>query len=88
MVRSLVLCASLLLLTGCSASEAYVTSQHFTLVPDTTGISKDLPAGSLALDTRTGQLCFTLTGAFQASAPEIPTCASLADKDSSNTKRK
>jgi hypothetical protein len=88
MMRSLVLCASLLLLTGCMGSEAYVTSQHFTLVPDTTGIGKDIPAGALALDTRSGQLCFTLTGAFQAAAPALPTCESLAQKETSDRRRK
>jgi uncharacterized protein YcfL len=87
-MRSLMLCASLLLLTGCMGSEAYVTSQHFTLVPDTSGISKDIPAGALALDTRSGQLCFTLAGSFQAAAPAIPSCESLAQKDTSNSKRK
>jgi len=56
--------------------------------PDTTGISKDLPAGSLALDTHSGRLCFTLTGSFQSAAPTIPLCETLSKQDDSGKSTK
>jgi hypothetical protein len=89
MMRTLLLSASLLVLTGCAGNNVHTYSQRFTLLPDTTGIAKGVPAGALALDTRTGQLCFTTTGDFQTSAPSIPTCLSLHNKsveDSKNDK--
>jgi hypothetical protein len=87
MVRSLVLSASLLLLTGCMGSDASVSAQRFVLVPDPAGINKDIPSGALALDTKTGQLCFTVSTAFEASAPSIKSCTKLSD-DSGDSKKK
>ena len=91
MMRPLILCAlsiSTLTLTGCLGSNASLSSPQFTLVPDTTGISKDLPAGSLALDTHSGRLCFTLTGSFQSAAPTIPLCETLSKQDDSGKSTK
>jgi hypothetical protein len=78
MLRTALLCASLLALSGCSGSDSSITEQRFVLVPDPTGINKDIPAGALALDTKTGQLCFTVSGGFMASAPTIDACAKLS----------
>jgi hypothetical protein len=87
MVRAFILSASVLLVTGCMGSDASVSAQRFILVPDPAGINKDLPAGALALDTKTGQLCFTVDAAFQASSPSIKPCAKLSD-DSRDSKKK
>ena len=91
MMRSLPLCAlsaAILATTGCLGSNTSVSSPRFTLVPDTTGISKDLPAGSLALDTHTGRLCFTLAGSFQSTAPTIPLCEVLSKQENSDKSSK
>jgi len=69
--------ASLLLLTGCLASEADIKSQRFVLVPDPSGIAKDIPAGALALDTNTGQLCYTASGSWTSGSPAIDLCSKL-----------
>lgn len=67
----------LLLLAGCNATK--IDSQRFTLVNDTTGISDKIPSGALALDTKTGQLCYTLKGDFTSSYP-LPMCSKLANE--------
>jgi hypothetical protein len=82
MLRTAILCASLLLLAGCSGSNSEITEQRFVLVPDPTGINKNIPAGALALDTKTGQLCFTVSGGFMASVPSIESCAKQSSRDS------
>lgn len=50
------------------------------LVNDPTGISDKIPNGALALDTRTGQLCYTISGNF-AGAPMLPMCKDLVQKN-------
>ncbi|MEG9432495.1 hypothetical protein [Terriglobus sp. ADX1] len=69
----------LLLLAGCSATSV-VAGQRFVLVNDPTGISDKIPSGALALDTRTGQLCYTISGT-SAGAPALPMCSDLARKN-------
>ncbi|HSY35292.1 MAG TPA: hypothetical protein VK814_06035 [Acidobacteriaceae bacterium] len=67
---------------GCSASSSEVHGQRFVLVQDPSGISKDIPAGALALDTQTGQLCYTVQGAFTSTLPGVGMCTALAKKPS------
>jgi len=74
--------ALLVVLTGCSASSADNEGQRFVLVADPSGISKDIPAGALALDTKTGQLCYTVQGAFTSGSPSIAMCSGLVKKSS------
>ena len=74
--------AFVVLLTGCLASSADNQGQRFVLVADPSGISKDIPAGALALDTTTGQLCYTVQGGFTAGAPSIGMCSALVKKAS------
>ncbi len=71
-----------LVLTGCLASSADNEGQRFVLVADPSGISKDIPAGALALDTKTGQLCYTVQGAFTAGSQGIGMCSALVKKSS------
>jgi len=72
--------AWLVVLTGCLASSADNHSPRFVLVADPSGISKDIPAGALALDTTTGQLCYTVQGAFTSGSPAIGMCSALVKK--------
>jgi len=71
-------------LTGCSASQSEVKSQRFVLVPDPSGISKDIPVGALAMDTESGQLCYTFNLANTSAAPSIKTCSALLKEHSSS----
>jgi hypothetical protein len=84
MIRAAASSVVLVLLTGCIGSNSHVEEQRFVLLQDTSGISNDIPAGTLALDTRTGQLCFTTTGNFTAAAPQIVTCKSLSASSKSD----
>jgi hypothetical protein len=72
----------LVVLTGCLASSAENHGQRFVLVADPSQISKDIPAGALALDTQTGQLCYTVQGAFTSGSPGIGMCTALGKKPS------
>ncbi len=74
--------ALVLVLTGCAASSADNQGQRFVLVADPSGISKDIPAGALALDTQTGQLCYTVQGTFTSGSPNIGMCSALVKKSS------
>ena len=74
--------ALVVVLMGCSASSSEVHGQRFVLVQDPSGISKDIPAGALALDTQTGQLCYTVQGTFTAGSPSIGMCSALTKKPS------
>ena len=69
-----------LVLTGCLASSSEVDGQRFVLVADPSGISKDIPAGALAMDTKTGQLCYTVAGAYTSGTPGIGMCSALVKK--------
>ena len=51
--------------------------QRFVLVPNPPEIRKDIPAGALALDTKTGQLCYTVGGPFTSEVPALDMCATL-----------
>jgi len=73
----LIALACVLLLAGCSASESEIKSQRFVLVADPSGIAKDIPTGALALDTQTGQLCYTASGPWTSSSPAIDLCSKL-----------
>jgi len=70
--------ALVLVLTGCSAASSSIRYQRFVLVSDPSQISKDIPAGALALDTKTGELCYTVGGSFTSGSPAIKMCAALA----------
>ena len=74
--------ALVLVLTGCAASSADNQGQRFVLVADPSGISKDIPAGALALDTKTGQLCYTVQGTFTSGSQGIGMCSALVKKSS------
>ena len=69
--------ALVLILTGCSAASSSTEYQRFVLVPNPSEISKDIPAGTLALDTKTGQLCYTVGGSFTTGSPSIAMCTVL-----------
>ncbi len=77
-LRRIVPCL-LLPLAGCSATSV-ITGQRFVLVNDPSGISDKIPVGTLAMDTRTGQLCYTISG-NAAGAPALPMCTDLAKKN-------
>ena len=69
-------CAVLLCLVGCSRPEAHQEPQYqrFVLVPNPSGINKDIPAGALALDTKTGLLCYTVGGSYTSELPAMDMC--------------
>ena len=69
----------MLLLTGC-ASPVTHQYQRFVLVPDPTKINAEIPPGALALDTQTGNVCFTMGGSFAKSEPGIESCWELESK--------
>jgi hypothetical protein len=66
-----------ILLTGCAHSldDSRTGYQRFVLVPNPSEISKDIPAGALALDTKTGQLCYTVGGSFTSGSPAMDMCS-------------
>jgi hypothetical protein len=72
--------ALVLVLSGCSAASSSTRYQRFELVPNPSGISKDIPAGALALDTKTGELCYTVDGAYTSGSPAIEMCTALVKK--------
>jgi len=78
----LIALACLLFLTGCLASASSVDQQRFMLVPDPSGIAKDIPPGALALDTQTGQLCYTVSGSWTSGLPAIDLCSKLLKNQS------
>jgi hypothetical protein len=52
--------------------------QRFVLVPDPSQIKKDIPDGALALDTKTGQLCYTVGGFFVTNGtPRMDMCTEV-----------
>jgi hypothetical protein len=72
-----VLCFASLILTGCEQSAPIVPYQRFVLVPDTSKIGDHIPPGGLALDTMTGQLCYTVGGPYTSGFPAIDMCTAL-----------
>ena len=81
-MRALKLMPAILLmavLTGChsSAHPPGGSYQRFVLVPNPSEIRKDIPVGALALDTKTGQLCYTVGGPFTSEVPALDMCATL-----------
>ena len=78
----LIALACVLLLSGCSASEADINYQRFVLLPDPSGIAKDIPPGALALDTQTGQLCYTVSGPWTSGSPAMDLCSKLLKSQS------
>lgn len=47
------------------------------IVSDPSQINKDIPAGALALDTKTGQLCYTVGGSFTNEMPRMDMCTEV-----------
>jgi hypothetical protein len=76
--KSVVLSAlGLIALTGCANSAPIAQYQRFVIVPDTTKIGDHIPPGALALDTKTGQLCYTVGGPYTSGFPAIDMCTVL-----------
>jgi hypothetical protein len=67
----------LVALTGCATNPPIAQYQRFVLVPDTTKIGEHIPPGALALDTKTGQLCYTVGGPYTSGFPAIDMCTDL-----------
>lgn len=67
----------LIALTGCAGPAPIAHYQRFVLVPDTTKIGDHIPPGGLALDTKTGQLCYTVGGPYTSGFPAIDMCTVL-----------
>lgn len=63
--------------TGCASNKPIAQYQRFVLVPDTTKIGDHIPPGGLALDTKTGQLCYTVGGPYTSGFPAIDMCVDL-----------
>lgn len=51
--------------------------QRFVLVPNAGQVKQGAPDGALALDTQTGQLCYTVGGPFTEGFPAMEMCANL-----------
>jgi hypothetical protein len=62
------------IVAGCTNPAPSVQYQRFVLVPDPTHIGKNIPPGALALDTKTGQLCYTVGGSFTDDLPKMDMC--------------
>jgi hypothetical protein len=76
----LVAFAALLLCSGCSKPLARgARFQRFVLLEHPSQIKKDIPDGALALDTQTGQLCYTVGGDFTSGYPAMDMCAIVAE---------
>jgi|HubBroStandDraft_3_1064219.scaffolds.fasta_scaffold913105_1 hypothetical protein len=70
----------LIALTGCASHASHgpiAQYQRFVLVPDTSKIGDHIPPGGLALDTKTGQLCYTVGGPYTSGFPAIDMCTVL-----------
>jgi hypothetical protein len=67
-------------LTGCQRPNRHAGQyQRFILVPNPSEINKNIPAGALALDTKTGQLCYTVGGNFTSQFPAIDMCTKVLE---------
>jgi hypothetical protein len=64
-------------LTGCGPRRRAQPTQRFVIIPNPSQINKDIPAGALALDTKTGQLCYTVGGDFTSEFPRMDMCTRL-----------
>jgi hypothetical protein len=74
-MKTVVLAGMLLCLAGCKHEPGPpLTYQRFVLVPNPSGVNKDVPAGALALDTKTGLLCYTVGGDYKDEFPAIDMC--------------
>lgn len=62
---------------GCATDAPIPQYQRFVLVPDTTKIGDHIPPGALALDTKTGQLCYTVGGPYTSGLPAMDMCTEL-----------
>jgi len=76
-MKSLPAALLMLMLVGCNAKHPQSGYQRFVLVPNPSEIRDDIPSGALALDTKTGQLCYTVGGHFTNELPAIDMCAQL-----------
>ncbi|HTF70962.1 MAG TPA: hypothetical protein VK638_50670, partial [Edaphobacter sp.] len=74
---------AILLLAGCQAKPgSTLVSQRFVLIPNPSNVNKNIPEGALALDTKTGQLCYTVGGPFTSESPAMDLCADLFQRHS------
>ena len=67
----------LLLILGCETPKPAAPYQRFILVPHPSVINADIPDGGLALDTKTGQLCYTVGGAYTSGFPAMDMCVDV-----------
>lgn len=51
--------------------------QRFILIPHPALIKDGAPDGSIALDTQTGQLCYTVGGNFTTGIPAMDMCVDI-----------
>jgi hypothetical protein len=72
-IPTLIACLGFVL-SGCDADHKTRCQQRFVLVPNPSQINKDIPAGALALDTQTGQLCYTVGGPYTSEFPNMSMC--------------
>jgi hypothetical protein len=65
--------------SGCADHPVQYTShfQRFILIPQPAQIKAGAPESSIALDTQTGQLCYTVGGNFTAGLPAIDMCTEI-----------
>ena len=67
-------------LTGCHEHTHQTPGyQRFVLVPNPSEINKNIPAGGLALDTKTGQVCYTVGGNYTSEFPAIDMCTRVRE---------
>lgn len=69
-------------LVGCDESpqQQEPSYQRFILVPHPQAIKPSIPDGALALDTKSGQLCYTVGGSYTEGFPAIDMCVTLSSK--------
>jgi len=80
-MKTLLLVAALALAAcgGCASRQPQDAShfQRFVLIPHPDQIKVGAPEGSIALDTQTGQLCYTVGGNFTTGVPAISMCTEI-----------
>jgi hypothetical protein len=80
-MRALLSVAALALVacSGCANTPVQDAShfQRFVLIPNPSQIKVGAPESSMALDTQTGQLCYTVGGSFTDGVPAIDMCTEI-----------
>ena len=61
-----------------SVSSSHNSGQRFVLVANASQIRPDIPADAVAMDTKTGELCWTMRGAFTMGDINMELCEILA----------